>query len=651
MKYKLLLCILFYGLYGAKAQQASLQLAQLFSSNMVLQQGIATPVWGTAKKGTTVSIILNGKQAVASVGRDGKWMGKLPPQQAGGPYVMKVMDEADTLVLTNVMIGEVWVCSGQSNMEMPVGNWGKVANYEQEIAGANYSNIRLMHLRKSASNTPEDEVQLYNKEQWQVCSPATIANFSAVAYFFAKNIYQKHPVAIGLIQATYGGTVAQAWVSGASLSTMSEFTKDIASIEKHPQQEVMKTYNTALQQWIQKTEPLDSGFANNEPLWNNEGNKSSWKNMVLPAYFDEAGLTDFSGFVWFKKKFQLTPEFISKDLTISIGSLGDEDIAYFNGVEIGRNIIAGKRLYTVPKQLIKAGENTLIIRLLVYHKYANIYGEGDRFSISAGDTSKIPLAGNWQYKIGYEAANPPPAEPDDPNRTTVLYNAMIHPLIPYGIRGVIWYQGEYNVGRAVQYCTLFPLLINDWRTHWKQGNFPFYFVQLANYKPVDTLPPALSEWAELREAQTYALKLRNTAMAVAIDLGEAEDIHPKNKQEVGRRLALIARAKLYGDDINYSSPAYSYYTVNGNKSRIFFTHIAGGLHTNGGTQIKGFTLAGRDHIFYNAHAILKNHSVIVYHNKVPHPKIIRYSWADNPVGNLYNGYKLPLIPFRTNIND
>lgn len=614
---------------------------------MVLQQGMKVPVWGAAKPKSKVWIQLNKKNVVTDADSNGKWSAKLPEQKIGGPYTMLIICGADSVTFTNVMVGEVWVCSGQSNMEMPVGDWGKINNYQKEIAAADFPNIRLMHLKKSASNTPEEEPQLYDKEQWQECSPATISRFSAAAYFFAKNIYTRHHIPIGLIQATYGGTVAEGWVSKTSLKTMPEFTTAVHKIEMHSQKEIMQEYNSKLQHWLPEVDGRDSGYQQHRPVWaGNNIDVSSWHQMTLPAYFDEAGLPEFYGVVWFKKKIIVSKKDENKELKINIGSVGDEDITFFNGEEIGRTKISGKRIYNVPSKLVQKGENFLTVRLLVYRKYANIYGEQERFSITTASGGTMSLAGNWYYKIGYtDSLKLPPDEPNEPNRPTVLFNSMINPIIPYSIRGVIWYQGEYNVGRALQYKTLFPLLIRDWRKQWQQGNFPFYFVQLANYNAVDSLPKA-SEWAELREAQTSALQLPNTATAVAIDLGEAKDIHPKNKQDVGARLALIARAKIYGELINYSGPVYlSHVTVN-KTVKILFLNAAGGLKTKGDTIVRGFSIAGQDNIFHWATATVKGNVVTVYSPEVSKPKAVRYAWADNPVCNLYNRSGLPATPFR-----
>lgn len=387
----------------------------------------------------------------------------------GGPYQI-TFDNGETSTLKDVLIGEVWVCSGQSNMEMPLAGWGNINNYKQEIAEANYPNIRLITVVKGTSAQALSEAKF--NTGWQPCSPGTIAEFSAIAYFFARNIQQNQNIPIGLIQAAYSGTPAASWVSGPSLK-------------------------------------------------------------IMPAY----------------------------DSLV--------------------NVISSK-----------------------------------------------------------------PGSPKDSHIPTVLYNAMVNPLIPYGIRGVIWYQGESNAGKAYQYKTLFPLLINDWRQNWDNKKSPFYFVQLANFTDVKQTPGE-STWAELREAQMQTLKLPKTGMAVTIDIGEAKDIHPKNKQDVGLRLALIARSKVYKENIAYSGPLYKSYKIKGNQVKLSFNHINGGLQSKGNDELKGFEIASADKKFHWAEAKIVGDKIIVWSDDIKEPIAVRYAWANNPVCNLYNKGGLPASPFRT----
>jgi len=454
---------------------AKVELPVIFTDNMVLQQQTDAPVWGKASPGKTVEIVTSwdNQKYTTKAAADGSWKTSIKTGAAGGPYSITISD-GKILELKNVMLGEVWICSGQSNMEMPLAGWGQVLKYKEEIAAANFPDIRFLHVDRATAMLPQASVKV-SAGGWQVCSPATIAEFSSTAYFFGRNLHQNmNNIPIGLINTSWGGTIAEAWTSAQTLENMPAFRDAIEKVK---------------------------------------------------------------------------------------ATLVDES-------------------------------------------------------------------------------------PNNPNRTTVLYNAMIHPLVPYAIQGAIWYQGESNVGRAEQYSELFPLMIRDWRSQWNR-NFPFYFVQLANFQKLQTGPEE-SAWAELREAQLKTLNLENTGMAVIIDIGDAVDIHPKNKQDVGNRLALAARAKTYGQKIPYSGPIYQSHVIEGHKIRIRFSNTDGGLKAANNEPVKGFTIAGPDHKFYWADAKIEGNEVVVSSTNVPFPVAVRYAWANNPVCNLYNGAGLPASPFRTN---
>ncbi len=463
--------IILFMLMAVHKGTAAIVLSPLFSSNMVLQQKDKVALWGQSEINKTVVVITswNNKKYRTLADSGGNWKVEVTTPKAGGPYTISFND-GEELVLQNILIGEVWLCSGQSNMEMPVAGWGKIKNYEAEITAANFPNIRLIKIEKSTSTQPLPQAKII--QGWQPCTPAAVAEFSAVAYFFARHIQQHHDVPVGLIQTAYSGSPAASWISGTSLKQM-------------------------------------------------------------PGY----------------------------DSLV--------------------NVISSK-------------------------------------------------AGT----------------PKDAHIPTVLFNAMINPLIPYGIRGVIWYQGESNDKKALQYKSLFPLLINDWRKNWGNKSLPFLYVQLANFTEVKT-EPGESTWAELREAQLHTLQLPNTGMAVAIDLGEAKDIHPKNKQDVGLRLAIIARAKVYKEKIPFSGPVYKSHVVNGDKVKITFIHSNGGLQTKNNAALAGFSIAGADKKFYWAKAKIIRNKIVVWSDAVKNPVAVRYAWANNPLGNLYNGAALPASPFRT----
>jgi sialate O-acetylesterase len=460
--------------------QAKVVLPSNFTDNMVLQQKERVLLSGTATPDQKVKITTswNNKAYKAKAGADGTWSVRVATPAYGGPYTI-TFDDGDVLTLNNILIGEVWICSGQSNMEMNIngtksGGWGQVYDFEKEVAEADYPQIRMLTVKQTTSAVPLAQAAV-RESGWEICSPQTASSWSAVAYFFARTIYKKTGVPIGLIHTSWGGTIAEAWVSGGALKTMPDFKEKVEKLE-----------------------------AEGEPA--------------------------------FKDK--------------------------------------------------------------------------------------------------------------NPNRSTALYNAMIHPFLNFPVRGAIWYQGESNADRAYQYRELFSLLIKDWRAKWKNPKMPFYFVQLASFKK-EKPEPAESDWAELREAQTMALSLPYTGMAVTIDIGDALDIHPRNKQDVGKRLALNALAKTYGEKVVYSGPVYQALVLEGNKARVRFEPQEGGLMAKDGAALKGFAVAGADKKFYWATAVIDGNDIIVSCPEVATPVAVRYAWAHNPANNLVNKEGLPASPFRT----
>lgn len=482
---------------------AAPQLHALFSDNMVLQQGRRIPVWGTASPGEEIRVQVGSRSGRTVADAAGAWMVKLGSLKAGGPFEMRVTGADGAVTVSNVMVGDVWICSGQSNMAWTVANSD---NPEAEIANANHPGIRLFTVPRTVSDTPRSDVE----GSWEVCAPETISGFSAVAYFFGRELHQTLGVPIGLINTSWGGTPSEAWTTRGRL----EETPDAAPLLARWDQ-LLADYPKAMEAHAKRIE--------------------EWKKAAEQAKAE------------------------------------------------------GKE---APRQ---------------------------------------PNA---------------PLGPDSPHRPANLYNGMIAPLIPYAIQGAIWYQGESNAGRAYQYRSIFPAMIEDWRDAWGQGDFSFLFVQLANFKERKT-EPAPSDWAELREAQTMTLSLRNTGMAVIIDIGEADDIHPRNKQDVGKRLALAALAKAHGKRVAYSGPIYSGMWIRPGKIVLRFDHKDGGLVAQGGEFLKGFEIAGADGEFVWADAEIRGGTVVVRADGVERPVAVRYAWADNPECNLYNGAGLPASPFRT----
>lgn len=630
--------------------QAKVVLPSAFTDNMVLQQKTDITFYGDATKNKqlTVKTGWNGKEYHTEADGQGKWSLKIPTPAAGGPYEITFSD-GKKLQLKNVMIGEVWFCSGQSNMEMPVAGWGKVMNYEQEIAEAAYPAIRLFQVKKNTSLAPLKEVES-TLGGWQECSSATVPEFSALAYFYARALWKELNVPIGVIDCTWGGTPAEAWTNHETLRQVMGFREEMDKLERlgFDPNRMEQAYSEERAHWQSLFTEKDKGMENGKLCWTAPSlSEEDWQTISLPGYWEGKGLKDFDGIIWFRRSLEIPAEWAGKPLTLRLGMIDDEDITYFNGVEIARG--AGymtPRTYTIPAKLVKAGKAVLAVRVSDFGGEGGIHGKAEELYVEA-DGKRISLAGDWKYRIGLSLKGFPPA-PVSPIQSssypTVLFNAMVKPWTAFPIKGVIWYQGEANVGRSEQYGDLFPALITDWRRQWR-SNFPFYFVQLANFMESKKIQPN-SEWAALREAQTKALKLDQVGMAVTIDIGLADDIHPKNKQEVGRRLALLALAGSYGKNVSSSAPVFQNYIIKGDKMELDFGQKQDGFKIKD-TTLKGFTIAGPDRVFYSAEAMVQNGKIIVSSPKVSVPLAARYGWADNPDCNLYGENGLPVAPFRT----
>jgi len=624
--------------------------AACFTDNMVLQQKTNATIWGTddPNKNITITTSWNNRKYTVIADATDNWKITVSTPSYGGPYTITFYD-GDKTVLNNVLIGEVWVCSGQSNMEMQlVGGLGSVLNVDKEKAdAANYPQIRMLKIDNKTSFQPRTDVPV--KWGWNVCSPQTVGDFSAAAYFFAKNLYDDKHIPIGIINSTWGGTVAEAWTSGDALKTMPAFASFVQAVEGGLTQEKLNArYQDDIRTWLNTINAKDPAYQNGQLLWAMPGfDDSAWKQMNVPTYWEMAGVPNYDGTAWFRKTVKLPADWVGKDLKLDIGGIDDYDDSFFNGTEVGHTeLFIYKRSYTIPAKLVEAGNNTIAIRVFDNGGLGGI-NKGPMILSVVGDTSaKVDISGEWNYHLAVDLKQlpQPPVNNNSPNRPTLIYNAMIKPIEPYTIKGVIWYQGESNADRPYQYEQLFPLLINDWRQKWGEGNFPFYFVQIAGYSANDQ-PPA-ADWPALRYAQLKTLSVPNTGMVVTIDIGDYHRIHPQNKQEVGRRLALIARAKTYGENIPYSGPLYQSQKIDGNKIELSFKYADGGLVAKGDT-LKGFTIAGADKVFHPATAIIEGNKVIVSVTDVASPVAVRYAWENFPICNLYNGAGLPASPFKT----
>ena len=633
---------------------AQVRFSPLFTDNMVLPRDAQVPVWGWADAGKTVKVTTSwdGKTYEALAGQDGKWSVTVATPGAGGPYSLRfdTGKKKHVKVLENILCGDVWLCSGQSNMEMPVHGWGSVYGYEEELAESNnYPNIRLLNVIRTF-NTQEADTFEAEAGGWTVCSEKTLPLFSACGYFFGRALHQDLGVPIGLINSSYGGTNIEAWISTGVL-------EDLASAKQalHQGQNAVSadSVETIKRIWLQQIIAADRGMDGGKPRWTaTDFDDSGWKELVVPgdvSHFE--GLGGWDGVVWLRKEVEIPAAWAGKPLTLDLGAIDDDDDTYFNGVKVGSTEgYTFQRSYPVPAKCVKPGRAVVTVRLIDRRYNAGIMGEPERICVRCGD-DKIVLSGNWKYKIGSssEDATVPPATSFRVDFPHLLYNAMIHPLVPFPIKGAIWYQGENNSYAGYMYRETMPLLIRDWRDKWGY-DFPFYMVQLTNFRKAQSRPGEYSEWSDVREAQDLTARIvPGAGMAVILDIGDAEDIHPRNKQEVGRRLSLLARKYAYGEDLVADSPCYDGYTLEGNTVRIRMKNVGGGLKTSDGAAVKGFEIAGGDHVFHFAQARIEGDTLVVWCEDVKYPQAVRYAWADNPVCNLVGGTGLPVGTFRTDV--
>lgn len=676
------------------AAQADVKLPGWMTSNMVLQQQTTMRLTATAKKGATVKITTSwDKQTIKAQAdkQSGAFAFDLRVPAAGGPYTL-TFDDGKKLVLDNVMAGEVWFCSGQSNMEMPVKGWGKVQNWEQEVASANHPLVRLFQVKKVVAISPQTEVPLGHTNGWAVCTPAMVEEFSAAAYFFAREVSQKLGIAVGVVNSSWGGTPAESWASLEALEGVTGFETHAKRLFEtgFDKDKVNQLYWDEKAEWMKEAYGNDLGLQNGQidkALWAApDFNDAAWQKMAQPCGWDiSAPLKDFDGIVWMRRVVDIPAALAGKDLKLNLGNIDDEDVTYWNGQRVG--MTSGwnhNRSYTVKGNLVKAGRNVITVRIYDTSGNGGFCGDAKNFNITSGKTN-LSLTGDWNWQKSVDAATlkaqaPKGVEPKSPNDAwypSGLYNSMVAPFLDMPVRGFLWYQGCSNVGRAVQYESLFEAMILDWQKRFNkkaevtaypkpapQENsprrffereeskaIPFYFVQIANYLSRKDLQPQ-SEWAAIREAQRKSLQLDGVGMAVNIDIGMANDIHPKNKQEVGRRLALLALNRTYGREEACAAPEFSQMRVVNGKAYLTFFPVAGSDALAENTDIKGFTIAGPDHKWHVAKAYTESNGrwirrIVVECPEVTHPVAVRYAWADNPECNFTTVSGLPVGPFRT----
>jgi sialate O-acetylesterase len=639
MKVKfLLLGVLFSFLSG----QAQIKLPGIFGDHMVLQRDQPVAVWGWSSPGEKLTLTFHQQIKETHADKTGKWRITLDSEPAGGPYELSLKG-SNSLLLRDIMVGEVWICSGQSNMEFSL----KLAkNAAAEIKEADYPGIRHIKIPNRVSEMPEDDI---SPARWETCSPSTAGNFTAVGYFFARELVKRLHVAVGLVNSSWGGTMVETWTSRGAFQNSPEFNAMIASV---PAEDLRPLVEKRHQLLLDQIKLLQKDINDTLPEydWKNPGyNASGWPKISVARIWENQnlGLKELDGVVWYRREVVLGSQDTEKSFLLSLGKIDDNDSTFVNGSLVGvtRNY-AENRQYTVAPGIFKSGNNIIAVRVEDTGGGGGFYDDSAGVYLKAGE-KPISLADGWHFRIAAYLNMGPGFGPND--YPCLLFNAMIHPLIPFTIRGALWYQGEANAERAHQYRMAFPLMITDWRSQWGEGNFPFYFVQLASWNADHGNSERGSAWAELREAQTMTLHLPATGMSVTTDIGESGDIHPKNKQDVGWRLAAIALHHVYGQNIEYSGPVLDSVQRVGNRMVLGFTHDGSGLMTpDKYGYVRGFEISGVDRQFHYAKAFIEHNKVVVYSEAVKEPISVRYNWADDAGdGNLFNGAGFPAPPFRT----
>lgn len=620
------------------AAHADVRLATVFSDHAVLQRNQPIVVWGWANPAEAIKLEFHDQVVKTVADAKGNWRVTLKPEAAGGPYTLQVKGD-NLLRRQDILVGEVWLASGQSNME-----WALVDSRDgaAEVARSDNTMIREIKVPKAVAFAPGQDI---GPASWKVASPARSGEFSAVAYYFAKRLQAELKVPIGIVNASWGGTNVETWISSTAFSRFPEYgisamPRDAAGYKAR--------YEQRMQALAQRWQGALAVDGRDSRYWKDaEHDDAAWPALEVPVVWERQGLADFDGVVWYRKVIELSAEQAAGAATLHLGTIDDGDRTWVNGQQVGAtpdwNVV---RQYPVPAGLLKPGRNTIAVRVEDGGGDGGFYGDADKVFLQTA-AGKVPLVGKWKARVEGALAKTSPSPNDLP---TLLFNSMIRPLTDYAVRGTIWYQGESNVPRAQQYVQSFALLINDWRSQWKNPAMPFYFVQLASYLPLDKNSLLKSDWAELRDAQRQTLKLPHTGMAVATDVGDANDIHPRDKLTVGTRLALHALKNDYGQkSLIASGPVFKALKVQGAKLELSFDQVGQGLVAKASDgALKGFAVADKSQLFVPAQARIQAGKVVVWSPQVLQPVAVRYGWVDNPEqGNLFNAADLPASPFRS----
>ncbi len=573
----------------------------------------------------------------------GKWEIKLSDLKAGGPFSMTIAG-SNTITVNNILVGDVWVCSGQSNMELNMKRASPI--YGPEIASSKNDYIRYFAAPQTYNfNNREED---YKSGTWQTTDPNTVLNFGAIAYFFARELNQKYKVPVGIINTAIGGTPIEAWISEDAIKEFPEYYKEAQKFkDKSLIDKIESQDRERSMAWYRELGQKDEGYKDPNHKWIDPALETAdWSTMKIPGYWNTTPLGPVNGIVWFRRDIEVGKQMAGLPAKLLLGRIVDADSVFVNGVFTGTTGYQyPPRRYEVPAGVLKEGKNTIVVKIISNGGFGGFVPDKP-YELSAGGQT-IDLKGDWQYRLGAQM-KPLGGSTTIKYKPVGLFNAMISPLLNYRIKGVLWYQGESNAERPVEYRQLFPALVADWRSNWNEGEFPFLYVQLPNFMEAKD-QPSQSNWALFRESQLKSLSIPNTGMAVAIDLGEWNDIHPLNKLDVAKRLFLVAQKVAYGDTrIEYSGPVFAGMKIKGSKVVLSFTHTGSGLVAHNNTHLKQFAIAGNDRKFVWADAIIRKNQVIVWNKNISQPVAVRYAWADNPAGaNLYNKEGLPASPFRT----
>lgn len=630
---------------------ADIKLPKLISDGMILQRNKPLKIWGRALPGEKVTVNFIKKNYTIVTGTDGKWQVTLKPIPAGGPYAMTITGN-NKIEINDILLGDVWFCSGQSNMEMGMGDVSE--KYEKIISQNQNTQIRQFLVPKNLNDATKIHDDL-NGGKWTPATGADVNRFSAAAYFFALSIHEKEHVAIGIINASWGGTPIESWISADGYKTFPEIARQVERLSDTAYINRMNRNNAENNrlQAPRTDRKFDEGLTDAPKWYESAYVPMGWKDIMVPGFWNGQGLNNFAGVVWYRKEINVSASTANQPAKLYFGRINDNDEVYINGQLAGRT--GGQyanRMYALKQGILIPGKNIIVARLSNNSSAQGGFVPDKPYYITAG-TDTIQLSGKWQYRVGQVF---PPQKPglegySAANQPTLLYNTMVAPVANYAIKGALWYQGESNVTRAKEYERLLPELISNWRNTWQDAKLPFIIAQLPNYQEVAYLP-AESGWAELREAQRKTLSIPNTGLTVLIDVGEWGDIHPRNKKDVGERLALTAQGVAYGNTkLVTSGPTLQSVKKDGNKIILSFIDAGSGLIAKGDGKLRHFAVAGADKKFIWATAQISGNQVIVLSDEVINPRYVRYGWANNPDrANLYNKEGLPASPFEAEVN-